>query len=70
MSDRPTPEQIADERYPHFSNEYLSRLRDAGYVVVHPDDHPPTGPEVEYGTRDEWRTGYNEALDAVFGGGS
>ena len=46
MTDRPTPEQIADRLglFPSSvvaRHRFLSELARYGYVIVHPDDVPP-----------------------------
>jgi hypothetical protein len=43
MTDRPTPEQIADNAYTELRfarHDLLDQLTQVGYVIVHPDDIP------------------------------
>lgn len=65
MSDRPTPEQIAATEGVARQNT-LDLLAHHGFVIVHPDDHPPV--DDSYLT-DDFARGVNAALRDVFGEG-
>jgi hypothetical protein len=65
MSDRPTPEQI----FYDYPASFLSRLRQHGYVIVHPDDVPDVlGVVPRYPNRQEaWRQGWDDCRRHIFG---
>lgn len=75
MTDRPTPEQLAADLATGGLNaspsDLLDELHAAGYVIVHPDDHPePTDSMSGYSNalaRRAYIFGYNDARYDIFG---
>ena len=70
MSDRPTPEQIAND-FGVDGDNTLDMLAHHGYVIVHPDDHPAAAYDYSAGRfQRAWDEGYNGFRNRIFGGAS
>jgi len=70
MSDRQTPEQIADGHSQHFARlSLLTQLAEHGYVIVHPDDIAlQAAPDQLYGStyREAFSFGWWACMEAIF----
>ena len=68
MTDRPTPEQIAYRLHGNGAL-MLDLIKAQGYVIVHPDDHPPMddAPEKAGSYIRGVFFGRNETLRDIFG---
>ena len=64
MSERPTPEQIADEFHYDSPLAFVrDHLPEHGYVIVHPDDVPDADL-----ASPSYQQGWNDCRDHIFGG--